>query len=246
MRLLPLLLLLLSTAASAFELKKDREGDVVRWTGAVNFTVDPDLDHKLHAPGAADAVRAALATWSAALPGVELTVAPGECDAPGYVLRGRNLNTITVIDHDWPYDDGVMAVTIVTVDYQNNRIVDADIVFNAAQNHFKVLDAHSKRGGSFADVQNTITHELGHALGLQHVEKLDAVMYPMAYNGDVDKRDLTHDELSGLDVLYPLQADPGVGCSASGAQAPLALALVWLLGRLSRGTRGRSAAADRC
>ena len=59
--------------------------------------------------------------------------------------------------------------------------------------------ADSKRGGSKADVQNTLTHELGHALGLQHeADVTDAVMFPIAYDGDVDKRQLSGDDMAGL------------------------------------------------
>jgi hypothetical protein len=128
-----------------------------------------------------------------------------------------------------------MAVTIVAVDYANDRIVDADIVLNAAQNRFRVLEPASRRGGAFADVQNTVTHELGHALGLQHEEALqEAVMYPLAFNGDVDKRSLSSDDIGGIDALYPL-AGPGPGCSAAGG-GPLLLGLLAL--QLSRAAKG--------
>ena len=231
-----IILVLVATNAMAFELKKDRDGDVVRWAGSVRFVVDAHLDDALTAPGALEAVKAGLATWASAMPNVDLEVEVGN--------TATARSTITVIDHDWPYDDGVMAVTLLKVDYANNRIVEADIVFNAAQNRFKVLPADSKRGGPFADVQNTITHELGHAIGLQHEDEAsDAVMFPMAYAGEVSKRALSSDEIAGLDALYPLtgEAAPAVGCSASGAVTP---ALLLALGMLvSRARSGRTAPA---
>src|SRR5207302_8793255 len=128
---------------------KDRDGDVVRWTSSIDFVAPADLDEQLHAPGAFDAVKAALKTWGMAMPNLDVTVRPGDVTAPI-----MNLATLSVIDHDWPYDPGVMAVTILKIDYENNRIVDADIYFNAAQNRFAVLGADSKRGGDFVDVQN--------------------------------------------------------------------------------------------
>lgn len=218
-----LITVLVAANASAFELKKDRDGDVVRWSGAVRFVVDAKLDQALKAPGALEAVKAAVGTWASAMPNVDVSVEAGD------VTAARS--TITVIDHDWPYDDGVMAVTLLKVDYANDRIVEADIVFNAAQNRFKVLEPGSMRGGAFVDVQNTLTHELGHAIGLQHEdESVDAVMYPMAYTGEVNKRALSSDDIAGLDALYPLtEAQPPLGCSATGATAPLALALMLLL-----------------
>lgn len=220
---------LVAVSSQAFELKKDRDGDVVRWSGGVTFVVDPKLDQKLGAPGATDAVKAALATWSNAMPNVQLSAVVGDVDAVA--------STITVVEKDWPYDDGVLAVTILKVDYANDRIVEADIFFNAAQNRFKVLGHDSRRGGSFADVQNTVMHELGHAIGLQHDKDFeDAVMFPMAYNGEVNKRSLSSDEIAGLDALYPLSdVAPPVGCSASGSTAPAALVLaLMLVARLKR------------
>lgn len=216
-------LMLAAGTAQAFELKKDREGDVVRWSGGVTFVIDPKLDGKLSAPGATEAVKAAISTWSNAMPNVEISATVGDVEQAS--------STITVIEKDWPYDDGVMAVTILKVDYANDRIVEADIVFNGAQHRFKVLPADSKRGGAFADVQNTVTHELGHAIGLQHDTDLEeAVMYPMAYNGEVNKRALSSDEIAGLDALYPLtELAPQVGCSASGSAVPAALAAALML-----------------
>jgi len=216
---------LAAASAHAFELKKDRDGDVVRWNGPVRFVVDRDLDRKLHAPGALEAVKAAVATWASAMPNVDVTVEAGDPAMGG--------STITVVERDWPYDDGVMGVAVLKVDYANDRIVEADLFFNAAQNEFRVLEPGSKRGGRYADVQNTVTHELGHALGLQHEDGVeDAVMYPLAYNGEINKRNLSADDVAGLDALYPLGgpagSPPPLGCSASGASAPFALGLVLL------------------
>lgn len=236
---LPVLLVMVSQVAVAYELKKDSRGDSVTWAGPVTFIVDQDLDAKLNAPGAIDAVKAAIATWQ--LAGIQVTVEPGAVDgsADGVMFSAspnvQNKNEIVVIDHDWPYDDSVMAVTIVTVDPGTHTIMDADIAINAAQNKFKVLAPDSKRGGGYADIQNTITHELGHSMGLAHEPAhADAVMYPMAYDGEVNKRVLSSDDLAGLDVLYPADQDMTAvrfGCSAGGSTVPLCALMLVMLGR---------------
>ena len=218
---LSLIAALVPCVAAAYELKTDHTGADVRLTGPLHFTVDPQLETLLGAPGAIDAVKASAATWS--LAGVDVTAETGDISGGG--------NVITAITHDWPYDDGVMAVTLLTLDATDHTIMRANVFINAAQNRFGVLAADSQRGGGFADVQNTVTHELGHALGLAHVmDHPEAVMYPMAFDGDVNKRTLSHDDLAGLDALYPqgltAGAGPQLGCAVSGGPS-------WLAGMLA-------------
>jgi MYXO-CTERM domain-containing protein len=94
-------------------------------------------------------------------------------------------------------------------------------------------------GQPFDDVQNTITHELGHVLGLMHSDtSADLVMYPSAPPGELTKRTLKDDDRDGLLSLYGTEpaANPAplaMGCSAtSTASGWGVLALVLLtLGR---------------
>ena len=53
------------------------------------------------------------------------------------------------------------------------------------------------------DLANAITHEFGHALGLDHSEDPDATMAPTVPMGEIQKRDPSTDDLEGLDHLYP-------------------------------------------
>jgi len=79
------------------------------------------------------------------------------------------------------YDQSAAAIT--TVSYINKQgdpddglIVDADIEFNAVDNQFveigKSLPASDGRNQT--DLENTLTHELGHLMGLDHTCRLSA------------------------------------------------------------------------
>jgi uncharacterized protein (TIGR03382 family) len=84
------------------------------------------------------------------------------------------------------------------------------------------------------DVQNAMTHELGHAMGLAHNPNLPAsLMYPHSTPGEVSKRALAQDDQDGLNFLYsavvmPMSSPATQGCSATGT-APLALAALMVV-----------------
>ena len=228
------LLLTAGSAAHAYELKRDSSGSPVRWTGAVTFVVDAKLAERLSAPGAETAVDAAVGTLRGYVGGLPVSLVPGTPEAVGYDQRegAHNQSEIVALE-DWPYDEQSLAVTVVTLDTRDHRILDADIAFNAAHRRFAVLPDAAQEGGLYDDVQNTLTHELGHAMGLGHNGALpDAVMFPSARRGETRKRLLHEDDRAGLAVLYgELAADlepSAAGCSASGSGAALGLALLTL------------------
>lgn len=238
---LTLAVLLLTSAAPAlaYQTKLDSTGAPVRWNRALTFVVQTDADSALGEPGAFEALEAAVRTVEEAAPGLQLRLAPGETDGVGYDLRegARNQSEI-VVPREWAYDAHLIAVTVVTLNTRTHEIIDADIAFNVAHRRFKVLHKSSKGGGDFDDIQNTLTHELGHAVGLAHnPEAPEAVMYPGARKGEINKRALSQDDRDGLAAVYPAniapvaadgaQAHPGAGCSSTaGGGAPWALLLL--------------------
>src|SRR5262249_27993842 len=107
------------------------------------------------------------------------------------------------------------------------------------------------------DIQNTLTHEVGHAVGMAHnPDDITSVMFPGAAKDETCKRELDTDDLAGLQYLYPTSSaaaansnDAGVdgdaqavGCSTAGGDAALWLALV-LIPMMVRLLKGRSAKA---
>ena len=233
MRALPWLLVLFPLTGWAFELRTDSQGDVVKWQKSLVFVLDPTLSQKLGDVAAASAVRAAIAELDDATPELSVSVKDGEVQGPGYDLdaQAQNQNEIIALT-DWPYTDGALASTVVTVNARTNEIIDTDIVFNCEQHTFKVLTSPTPSTMDVDDVQNTITHEIGHALGLMHNPMdEDVVMFPRAAAGEVAKRVLRDDDRHGLEALYatapvtPEVPQQQVGCSSSGGGVAWAMGL---------------------
>lgn len=239
---LPVLLVLCFPITSlAYKLKTDPTGTPVKLPSIQNtfrmpVTVPSGLDQK----AVEEAIIKALGVWAEAS-GLALTTAPGDANAtPGYNSKGENHNDIIFVEHGWQWDDNAVAVTLLTIDQTSHTILDADIIFNAAQHKFKTLPAESKPDDAslYDDFQNTLTHELGHAIGLAHSTLQDSVMYGQATRGEISKRALTADDVDGAQALY--QSSSGSvednvkdlasrGCSTSAQTPPLLFALVLLV-----------------
>ncbi|MFT3707593.1 MAG: matrixin family metalloprotease [Archangium sp.] len=224
-----LLSALVAVNALAFDLRTDSEGDVVKWTHSLELTIDARLADQLGASNAIEAVQRAVAHVDEATPGLDVTATIGEAKPIGFTLGASdNTNSILALD-EWPYSERALAVTLVTINARTNELLDADVAFNVDEHRFKVLSDLPNQGYAFDDVQNTITHELGHVLGLMHNSGVqDLVMYPSAPPGEILKRQLKQDDRDGLLTLYtdPVgpalqQPLPAQGCSATSSTSPM-------------------------
>ncbi len=91
------LALVASTAAHAFELKRDSTGEVVRWAGRADFVVDERAAELLGEPQAFAAVQAAVATVDAGAPGLSLTVRAGATRGVGYDFAKGAVNVSEIV-----------------------------------------------------------------------------------------------------------------------------------------------------
>ena len=82
----------------------------------------------------------------------------------------------------------------------SNRLIEADIMFyDGGITFFKGSSGCS--GGVY--LQDALTHEFGHALGLGHSPVPGATMYPSMTWCSMDPRTLDADDLAGIETLYP-------------------------------------------
>jgi MYXO-CTERM domain-containing protein len=148
------------------------------------------------------------------------------------------------------HGSSVVALTSTFSDPSDGHLFDADIEGNAADYSFSA-ETGEPLGGTI-DVQNTLTHEAGHFIGLAHSceagqscpsDLLDTTMYWQESNlAETTKRTLKQDDIDGLCSIYAADGgDDPAGCQVAptGATSPplaplLGLALVLFLARANR------------
>jgi len=263
------------------------EGTCLYWdTRAISWSPAADLGGNLPADEALRALRLSFDEW-AAYDCSDLRFAEGAPVARevGYSDRGRNTNVVLFRDvpcaevapaearcwyeggcgdvYDcWEHESQLIAVTTTTFSQCTGRIVDADIEMNAASFHFTTGGGEPcHRGGGDncvdTDVRNTLVHEIGHLIGLDHSTVPAATMYASAPPGETQKRSLHEDDIAALCDIYPAgeptwtcaparpPAECGEGRSASGTTTTCStggagLALLGIVPLLLWGRRRRS------
>lgn len=159
-----------------------------------------------------NAVAAAFATWAevpcAGHPlgfrffplsmSTDLTVGPGP--------QEPNLNVISLLTPaEWQregFGPSEFARTKLWFDDKTGEIVGADLAFNPSVMPLSVCPESTSCGAETIDLQNVVTHELGHFLGLAHSEDVSATMWCAAQRGDHEKRTLADDDKAGLCAIY--------------------------------------------
>jgi len=243
------------------------------------------ISYSLEAHGSADleigllseTVRASFATWLDVRCGgsptdfeIAETEAFSSCAEAQYRSDGGNVNTIAFVD-DWAargYDESVLVTTTVWHNTRTGVIYDVDMEINQAAGPFGVCPPEGCGGcptiaGTQTDLQNVMTHEIGHFFGIGHSGVATSTMWFQSCRGETSRRSLEGDDIAALCSIYPpgsLPAecsftprgglalscgDDGGLCAisrGSGGGAPwgaLLLTLLILGGRRSRRSRRR-------
>ncbi|HVY39385.1 MAG TPA: MYXO-CTERM sorting domain-containing protein [Polyangia bacterium] len=197
------------------------------------------------------AVSAAADAWSAAQNDCTyVTIQPWASDDPAPRAVNDSHNALIFRSSNWcqlaedgtcevDYDSSALAFTWDTANRNTGQIYDADIEVNLVD--FKWADVLADpKLASDMDLQNALTHEMGHFLGLDHtcydpespgmrhrptddkgmplpdcmaasIDVQDTTMYPSAMPGDTQKRTLAPDDRAGVCGIYPADHPPPEG-----------------------------------
>jgi hypothetical protein len=127
------------------------------------------------------------------------------CSAPLYRDDGGNANTFMFV-HDWAdrmYDPAAFAVTTVWHRRSTGEILDVDMEMNERRGPYGICPPEGCASSRVVDLENVLTHEVGHYLGLAHTTDPEATMFASAVAGETLKRDLSADDIAGLCAVYP-------------------------------------------
>lgn len=211
------------------------------------MSVEDSVDLLGNEGEAFEAVVRAATAWQNA-PGIlpTLVVQHGPADAIGYRRSGGNRNTVRFAPHGDPLANGALAITVITFDAHAKEILDADVVLNG-EHGFEFFERDARdEGMSTYDLQNVLTHELGHLLGLgEDMTDVNATMYAFSQPGETGKRDLEVVDKDSIASLYDeeFDADMQGGCGGAAIAGYEGEAWVWAalgLGALGFAMRRRA------
>lgn len=223
------------------------------FTGSPTYALDADLITRAGVaaaePWSHDTLACSALTLAVtANPAVEDVVAP---DRKNRVIFRRNTWCRNTTDTRYMkcYERSALAITSVWAETTTGRIIDADVEVNAVNYTWADLVEHPElfNENNMQDLQNALTHEFGHVIGLDHTcatdnpddqghavpqscatasdEIKETTMAAIVQPGDTARRTLADDDKRGACEIYPPGAnlplnepkDDSGGCAYGGA-----------------------------
>jgi MYXO-CTERM domain-containing protein len=119
------------------------------------------------------------------------------------------------------HDSLALALTLIWHDKKTGEILDVDMELNGGAGTFTDCSSSCRTSSTNIDLQNTITHEAGHLLGLGHTDTRGATMQPSTTKSpETEKRSLETDDKNGYCALK-LPAGPCKGSACKCSEAPV-------------------------
>lgn len=206
----------LSPAAEAYRCSRVDfdEGPSLYWQERI---VDFYIDDQLSADEAQNLrfraeIETSLQTWNQVdCSDFEFRVAGVKPVRAAYNQSGENENVITFVTaaDGWVYSRGIIAVTTNTFETSTGRIIDSDIEVNLQNFEIVVVEdlGTCDPETGVMDLQNTMTHEVGHVIGLDHPPSTrtyaETTMFASAPSCETKKRSLDEDDIAGFCDIYP-------------------------------------------
>lgn len=198
---------------------------------AITYRVDPALSARTPGDSERAAIDASFASWQAAASTCsDVTFIASDTSDNDILWRERTCAAIVspmdachsagtcASDFNcWDEGEQTLAITTVTYSRSTGRLFEADLQLNGASWLFTTVDAPvcAKTAPAVdcvaTDVQNTVTHELGHLLGFDHSQIEGSTMQATAPLGELGKRIIDDGTHAGLCAVYP-RAAPSPTC----------------------------------
>jgi hypothetical protein len=197
------------SSAFAWEVRLDDAGQEMMWaTKEVPYSINIDSAKGLSQAAVETLVAAATRNWSAPLEG-QLNF---NQNTPTDIQQAKHDDNVNAIyfDNAWTQDPSLLALTYVWSNPEG-EIIGFDLAVNATD-HSWATDGRADAN----DLLNTLSHELGHALGIDHSPEIAlATMYPSSPAGEIQKRDLHTDDVEAAKYLYATgNSVEATGCSS--------------------------------
>ena len=191
---------------------RNPSGNKIFWpTFPIDFAVNQRGTHEIADDSEFTAITNSVNTW-AAVPDTTIQfnqLARTTMDG----LAEDGLSVISWVDNPASSDavPGFAAVTTLHLDEAGDprHILESDTVLNGV--HFSWTtngDGNFTSQNGPLDVQAVVTHELGHFLGFAHTWDPQSAVYPLSYGGSIRARNLSQEEVSAVQAVYPSAGAP--------------------------------------
>ena len=188
-------------------------GSPLQWrTNYVPYKINPNGKHGLQPADVEAALIASAEEWNLDGAWVELVY---EGSSKLKQASSDDGEQVIYFEEDWPetLSPDLLALTYVW-SFSDGAIMHFDIAINNDDHRWDLSG-----GDEHNDLQNALTHEFGHAVGLDHSDDSEATMFAQTSAGELSKRDLAADDVETFSSVYggtyPFDDMPMMACSAT-------------------------------